>query len=386
MNTIRQFWWSLLLLTLTWNLVGCGRQAEADATDRRPLPEVAVIVVEPEEVTLTTELSGRTVPRQVAEIRPQVSGILQKRLFTEGALVTRGDVLYQIDPAMYEADHDSARAALVRAEANVLPARQRAERYRELVTANAVSQQEFDDAVAAHQLAAADVEVARAALARTRINLDYTRIKAPISGRIGRSYVTTGALVTANQAQTLATIQQLDPIFVDVTQASSDMLRLKRSLADGVLQPSGEAEAVVSLRLEDGSAYPHGGTLSFAEVTVEPGTGSVTLRTIFPNPDQLLLPGMFVRATIEEGQNPRAILVPQRAVTRNPAGDAMVMIVDDEEKVAVRIIQVVRTVGDRWLVRDGLEAGDRVIMEGTQKARPGTEVRVVPYTSASPQR
>lgn len=360
-------------------LAGCGNQSGAETPGKKPLPEVAVMVVAPQSLTLTTELSGRTAPHLVAEVRPQVGGILQKRLFTEGAVVQEGDILYQIDPATYRAAYASAKAALGMAEANLLPAQNKADRYRGLAEAKAVSQQGYEDAVAAHLLAKAEVEAARAALDVARINLDYTSVKAPIAGRIGRSSMTTGALVTANQAQSLATIQQLDPIYVDVTQSSSDLLRLKHNIASGVLQDSSAAKAPVSLKLSDGSSYPQQGTLEFSEVSVDQSTGSVTLRTLFPNPDQLLLPGMFVRAVIEEGVDPQAILVPQRGVTRDQAGNALVMVVDAEDKMAARPIQVVRTVGDNWLVSEGLQAGDRVIMEGLQKARPGTPVKVVPF-------
>lgn len=366
-------------MTLALMTSGCGNQAQDEQPGPRPLPEVAVLVIETQPLTLTTELSGRTTPHQVAEVRPQVGGILQKRLFTEGSQVQAGEILYQIDPAVYEAALASSRATLAKAEANLLPARLKAERYRELVASKAVSEQDHDDAVAAHLLAEAEVAAARAAMESARINLAYTRVKAPISGRIGRSAMTTGALVTANQSQPLATIQQLDPIYVDVTQSSSELLQLKRNIANGVLTGTPPQQARVSLRLQDGSAYPLPGTLKFAEVTVDPSTGSVTLRTLFANPDQLLLPGMFVRAVIDEGSNEQAILVPQRGVTRDPSGQAMVMLVDEKEQVTKRTIEVVRSLGDQWLVSQGLQAGDRVILEGFQKAPPGSTVKTVPF-------
>ncbi|ALC15684.1 RND family efflux transporter, MFP subunit [Desulfuromonas soudanensis] len=361
---------TLMLLT-----TGCGKETTAAGPPPSGPPEVGVLVMHPERVTLTTELSGRVVPHRIAEVRPQVGGIIQNRLFTEGAEVKAGQVLYQIDPARYRAAHNSARAALSRAEANLSTARLREERYRQLVEINAVSQQDYDDASAALKEAKADVEAVGAALESARIDLDDTVVKAPITGRIGRSTVTTGALVTASQVEPLATIQQLDPLYVDVTQSTGDLLRLKQSLASGLLNSDGAAEADVRLLLEDGSAYPLPGILKFSEVTVEPSTGSVTLRTLFPNPEQLLLPGMFVRAILEEGSNEQAILVPQRGVSRNAAGKAMVMVVGAEEKVEPRVIQVARTVGDNWLVSKGLEAGDRVILEGIQRARPGTPVK-----------
>jgi membrane fusion protein, multidrug efflux system len=366
-------------------IAGCGERSAATAPQSPP-PEVGIVTIQPAAVTLTTELPGRIAPHLIAEVRPQVGGIIQQRLFTEGADVKAGQLLYQIDPATYRAAFASAKAALARAEANLAPARLRAERFRELVTIKAVSQQEHDDANAALLQAEAEVESARAALDNARINLDYTSVKAPIAGRIGRSTVTTGALVTASQGDALATIQQLDPVYVDVTQTTTDLLRLKQNLASGLLKNNGATQAQVRLILEDGTPYPLTGTLRFSEVSVEPSTGSVTLRTLFPNPEQLLLPGMFVRALVEEGINEQALLVPQRGVTRNPAGNPMVLLVGDEDKVESRVIQVARTMGDNWLVRDGLKGGDRVIVEGIQKARVGTVVKAVPFgaPAASP--
>lgn len=361
-------------------VAGCGKQNAAVGTQGGP-PEVGIVVIQPQRVALTMELPGRTSAYLIAEVRPQVSGIIQKRLFTEGADVNAGEVLYQIDPATYQAAYNSARAALARAEANLNPARLKAERYEELVKINAVSQQDFDDASAALKQAEADVEAGKAAVETARINLAYTKVTAPISGRIGRSSVTNGALVTASQSAALATIQQLSPIYVDVTQSSAELLRLRQNLASGVLKSNGSAQARAKLLLEDGTAYPLPGTLKFSEVTVDQSTGSITLRAVFPNPNQALLPGMFVRAILEEGVNEQAILVPQRGVTRNPAGNAMVMVVGSEGKVEPRVIKVVRTIGDNWLVSEGLKAGDRVILEGLQKARPGTPVKAVPFGS-----
>lgn len=366
-------------------VAGCGEQTAATAPQSAP-PEVGIVTIQPEAVTLTTELPGRIAPHLIAEVRPQVGGIIQQRLFTEGADVKAGQLLYQIDPATYRATFASAKAALARAEANLAPARLKAERFRELVTIKAVSQQENDDASAALLQAEAEVESARAAVETARINLDYTSVKAPISGRIGRSTVTTGALVTASQTDALATIQQLDPVYVDVTQTTTDLLRLKQNLASGLLKNTGATQAQVRLILEDGTRYPLTGTLKFSEVSVEPSTGSVTLRTLFPNPEQLLLPGMFVRALVEEGTNDQALLVPQRGVTRNPAGNPTVLLVGDEDKVESRVIKVARTIGDNWLVSDGLKIGDRVILEGMQKARVGSVVKAVPFgaPAASP--
>ena len=360
-------------------LTGCGKPKSAAPPPSGP-PEVGIIVVKPEKVALTTELAGRTVPQMIAEVRPQVSGIIQKRLFTEGGDVKAGQVLYQIDPASYQAAYASAKASQSRVEATLVSLRLTEGRYRDLVKIKAVSQQDYDNASAALQQAEAELAVAKAAVETARINLAYTKISAPISGRIGRSTVTDGALVTANQTTALATIQQLDSMYVDVTQSTADLLKLKQSLANGVLKKSNSAQ--VKLLLEDGSPYPLPGTLKFSEVTVDQSTGSVTLRAIFPNPKQSLLPGMFVRAVLEEGINENAILVPQRGVTRTPKGDAMVMTVGAEEKAEPRPIKVVRTVGDSWLVSDGLKTGDRVILEGLQKARPGTPVKAVPFGSA----
>ncbi|PKN12409.1 MAG: efflux transporter periplasmic adaptor subunit [Deltaproteobacteria bacterium HGW-Deltaproteobacteria-4] len=368
---------SVGILALSLLLGGCDKK-KAPTPPAGP-PEVAVLTVQPQSVTLTTELSGRTSPWQVAEVRPQVAGIIQKRLFTEGAEVKAGQVLFQIDPASYQAALASARAMLARAEANLLPAQLRAGRYQELLESRAISQQDHDDAQAAVKQAEAEVAAARAAVENARINMQYTSIAAPISGRIGRSSVTAGALVTANQDAALATIQQLDPIFVDVSRSSSEILQLKRQLAAKTLQTDAAGAARVKLVLEDGTPYPLAGTLKFSEVSVDPGTGSVTLRTLFPNPEQLLLPGMFVRAVLEEGNNAQALLVPQRAVTRSPVGKPMVFVVGAEEKVEARTIKVLRTVDDNWLVEEGLNPGDRVILEGIQRARPGTVVKTVPF-------
>ena len=365
-------------LVATLTLAGCSKPKTAASPQSGP-PEVGIVVVKQEKISLTTELSGRTVPQQIAEVRPQVSGIILKRLFTEGSDVKAGQTLYQIDSAAFEATYASAKAAQMRVEALLVSLRLTEGRYRDLVKIKAVSQQDYDNAFAALKQAEAELAVAKATVESARINLAYTSLKAPISGRIGRSSVTNGALVTASQPTALATIQQLDSMYVDVTQSTADMLRLKQNLANGVLKKSGAAP--VKLLLEDGSPYLLAGTLKFSEVTVDQSTGSVTLRAVFPNPKQALLPGMFVRAILVEGINENGILIPQRGVTRNPKGDAVVMVVGAEEKAEPRQIKVVRTVGDSWLVSDGLKAGDRVILEGLQKARPGTAVKAVPFGS-----
>jgi membrane fusion protein (multidrug efflux system) len=366
------------ILAVGLSLAGCSKPKPAAPPPATP--EVGIIVVKPEKAALTTELSGRTVPHLTAEVRPQVSGIIKKRLFTEGSDVKAGQVLYQIDPATYQAAFASARASEARVEASLVSVRLTEGRYRDLVKIRAVSQQDYDNASASLKQVEADLAFAKAAVETARINLAYTKVTAPISGRIGRSTVTEGALVTANQPAALATIQQLDSMYVDVTQSTAELLKLKQNLANGIMKKSVSAQ--VKLLLEDGSKYPLPGTLKFSEVTVDQSTGSVTLRAVFLNPKQILLPGMFVRAILEEGVDENAILIPQRGVTRNPKGDALVMVVGAEEKVEPRLIKVVRTVGDSWLVSDGLKTGDRVILEGLQKARPGTQVKAVPFGSA----
>jgi membrane fusion protein (multidrug efflux system) len=371
---------SFILTISLVSLVSCGKKAGPGGPPPAGTPEVSVVTIQVQRVALKTELPGRVSASRTAEVRPQVGGIIQERLFTEGSDVKAGDVLYQIDPASYQAAHDGAAAALAKAEANVAPLRLKAERYKELLDSEAVSKQDYDDASAAQKLAEAEINLAKSALETASINLAYTKVSAPISGRIGRSAVTNGALVTASQPVPLATIQQLDPVYVDVTQSSSDILRMRRALESGQLSTN-EGQAKVLLLLDDGTQYPEPGSLKFSEAFVDPGTGSVTLRTLFPNPKLMLLPGLFVRTVLEEGVKDQAILVPQRGVTRNPAGQAMVMVVGAGEKVEPRVIKTDRTVGDNWLVNDGLQVGDRVILEGVigPRARPGTVVKAVPF-------
>jgi membrane fusion protein (multidrug efflux system) len=349
------------------------------AAPRPALPEVAVVTVNPERLVLTTELPGRTSAYSVAEIRPQVNGIVQERLFNEGSDVKAGNVLYQIDPAPYQAAFNNAVAALARSEANLPPIRLKAERFRELIAVKAISQQDFDNAVAALKQAEADIESSKATVESARINLAYTRITAPISGRIGKSNVTVGALATAYQASAFATIQQLDPIYVDATQSSANLLQLKRNIAAGRIKGSGPDQARVKLLLEDGTPYPLEGTLKFSEVTVDPSTGSFILRMVFPNPKHTLLPGMYVRAVVQEGVVDRAILVPQQGVSRDPKGNPVTLIVNGSGKVEQRAITIARAISDRWLVSDGLNPGDRLIVEGSQRVRPGASVKVVPF-------
>jgi RND family efflux transporter MFP subunit len=357
------------VLALAVALFGCSAKKEAPP----PPPPVAVKVVtlKTQSVSLTTDLPGRTVPYRVAEIRPQVSGVILKRMFVEGADVKEGQQLYQIDPALYQAAYDSAAAT---AESSRL----QAQRFRPLAEANAVSKQDYDNAVAAAAQNKASAETAH-------INLVYTRLLSPISGRTGRSSVTEGALVTANQTTSLATVQQLDPIYVDVTQPMAVLLRLKREMAAGQLVQAGANQAEVHLLLEDSSHYAPTGKLQFAEVQVDQTTGSVTLRALFPNPDKLLLPGMFVREQIEEGTRTDAILVPQVAVTHNQKGEPTTLVVGADNKVELRPLVTERAIGDKWLVTDGVKAGDRVIVEGVQFAKPGATVKPEEVQSAAPE-
>ena len=365
---------AVLCMLLSLMLLACEEGGKGTPGSSGPR-EVVIIKLEPRREVYTTALAGRIASFQVAEVRPQVGGILQQRLFTEGADVKAGQALYQIDPATYEAALDSAQAALMKAEANVTPARLKAERFRELLAIKAVSKQEYDDAQAAFKQAEADVAVNRAAVKTARINLEYTKVRSPISGRIGKSAFTPGALVTANQAQALTSLRQLDPVYVDITQSSQDLLRLRAQFTNGELRSAAE-EAPVRLKLENGAMYPHEGRLQFTDVSVDESTGMVSLRALFPNPEHILLPGMYVRAVIAEGVDENALLVPQRALRRDPKGQASVLLVDGGGKVDVRLVDVGRTVGDSWQVLSGLKPGDRVIVEGGQNVRPGMSVKI----------
>ncbi|MCK5747885.1 MAG: efflux RND transporter periplasmic adaptor subunit, partial [Oricola sp.] len=324
---------------------------------------------------------GRTTAYRVAEVRPQVSGIILDRLFEEGATVAAGEPLYQIDPAPYQAAADSAAASLQRAEAVAATEKNREERYARLVKLNGVSQQDYDDAAAAAKQANAEVALARATLKTAKIDLERTTIKSPIDGRIGRTLVTGGALVNANQAQALAVVTALDPIYVDLAQSSADLLRLKRKLENGELETLGNDQLQVKLTLEDGGAYAHMGKLALTEVSVEPQTGSVTLRAVFPNPDWFLMPGMFVRAEIIEGVRDDAIMVPQQAIARNAQGDGVAYVVTADNKVEERTVDVERAEGDKWLLASGLAAGERIVVEGFQRLRPGGAVTPVELTA-----
>lgn len=381
MHSRRAFSLALIALASGLLLSACGQRSGPPAA---PVPEVATVVIAPQSITLTTELPGRTAAYRVAEIRPQVNGLIQKRLYTEGSEVAAGQPLYQIDPAQYQAAFDSAQAALGRAEANLPAVRARFERFDSLVADKAVSQQNYDDASAALKQAEADVAYYRATAENARVNLGYTRIVSPISGRIGRSSVTDGAIVTAYQPVALATIQQLDPIYVDVPQSTNELLRLEQRIAQNLLTSAGATAAKVQLYLSDGSKYPIEGTLQFRDAEVDPTTASVTLRAVFPNPEGVLLPNMFVRAVLVEGVGERAILAPQQAITRNTKGQPVALVVTAEKKIEQRLLTLDRAIGNQWLVASGLAAGDHIVVEGLQKVRPGMPVREVSFQAPQP--
>lgn len=363
----------------------CEPQAPSAPPAAGPIP-VTVVTLEQQPVTLSRELPGRTSPYLVAEIRPQVSGIIERRLFEEGAQVEVGQPLYQLDNAVYEANLASARAALARARATLESAQVTADRLRKLVKSNAVSRQEYDEAAAALRVAEAEVQAARAEVQNREIELGYAQITSPIAGRIGRSTVTQGALVTANQADALTTVRQLDPIYVDVTMSASELLDLRRQIEAG--RATRVEQVPVTVILDDGTPYAKQGKLTFADLTVEPTTGSFLLRAVVPNPDVLLLPGMYVRARIALAERRNAVLVPQQGITRDPKGNATALVVTADGKVEPRQVEVSRAIGDKWLVESGLAAGDRVIVEGLQKVRPGAEVQpteAADQAAATPQ-
>ncbi|WP_437889676.1 multidrug efflux RND transporter periplasmic adaptor subunit AcrA [Phytobacter sp. V91] len=368
----------VLMLSGSLALTGCDEKSAQQGAGQ--MPEVGVITLKTEPLQVTTELPGRTSAFRVAEVRPQVSGIILKRNFTEGSDIEAGVSLYQIDPATYQAAWESAKGDLAKAQAAANIAQMTVNRYQKLLGTKYISQQDYDTAQADAQQASASVVAAKAAVETARINLAYTKVTSPISGRIGKSSVTEGALVQTGQTTALSTVQQLDPIYVDVTQSSNDYLRLKQELANGTLkQENGKAK--VELVTNDGTKYPQTGTLEFSDVTVDQTTGSITLRAIFPNPDMTLLPGLFVRAKLEEGINPQALLVPQQGVTRTPRGEATAMVVGEGDKVEVRQLTASQAIGDKWLVTNGLKAGDRVIITGLQKVRPGAQVKAQEVTA-----
>lgn len=375
----------VFLLTASLLMAGCEQRSSTAAPPPQTAAEVVVVNVEAQPVELTTKLPGRTSAYRIAEIRPQVNGLIMKRQFTEGADVKAGEVLYQIDPASFQAALDNAKAALNRSKANLPAVQLRAERSKRLVSKKAVSQQTYDDAKAALNQALADIQYYQAMVETAKINLNYTHITSPISGRIGRSNFTDGAIVTAYQPTALATVQQLDPIYVDVPQSTVQMLHLKQRMEAGDLNQNGSNQEQVSIIMEDGSTYPLHGKFQFRDVTVDPTTASVLLRVEVPNPDGTLLPGMFVQVVMKEGDSEHAIIIPQQAVFRDRKGTPIVMIVDSNNTVQQRVITIDRVLGDKWLVKSGIKAGERIIVEGLQKAHPGDAVKVISAQAHVPE-
>jgi len=364
-------------LLVVFLLAGCDGKSAGPPP--RAVPEVSTVTIACQKILLSTELSGRTSSFRIAEIRPRVNGLIQQRLFTEGSDVKAGQVLYQIDPAPFQAELDNAIAALAQAESKLPATRSRAERYNKLLTSSALSQQDYDDAASTLDQLKANIKALQASVETARINLGYTKVTAPISGRIGKSSVTDGAIVTAYQATALATIQQLDPIYVDVPQSTAELLRMKNRFKEGLLNSQEQDHDKVKLILEDGTPYSQEGTLQFSDVTVDPTTGSVILRLVFPNPAGEILPGMFVKAIIKEGVNEQAILLSQQGVSRDTKGNPNALVVGAENKVELRSLTLDRAIGNQWLVAAGLAPGDQVIVEGLQMLRPGTVVKATPF-------
>jgi len=380
-NTRRLPWVSaglaLLVVVPLLYMVSESHKSPALATEPASAPQVGIVRVTQQDILRTTELAGRTTAFRTSEVRPQVNGVIQERLFNEGAEVTQGQQLYQIDPAPYKATYDSAKAELARVEATQQAARAKETRYKRLIADKVISQQEYDDVLALAKQAEADIANAKSKVEMARINLQYTKVLSPITGRITHSAVTSGALVTANQATALTTVISLDPIYVDVNQSVSTLLRLRKALEAGEIVQDGAATAQVTLKLEDGTVYPHTGKLQFSEVTVDKGTGTVLLRAIFPNPEHVLFPGMYVHAAIQEGVNRNAITVPQKAVTRSALGGSSVLVLEEDNTVARRTVDVGAGMGGVWVVNGGLTAGDKVIVDGLQNIRPGMTVQPV---------
>ncbi len=375
--------WSIKLagsLFLITSLAGCNKQS---AAPQQTVPEVAVAVIQPQSVQIINDLPGRVSAFRIAQVRARVDGVVLKRDFVEGSDVKAGQLLYVIDPAPYQADVNNANAALARVKANLATRSLQASRSSALIKKHVISQQDFDDINASYKQAQADVKAAEASLDAARIRLGYTEVRSPIDGRIGKSQVTEGAYVRQSDATLLATVQQLDSVYVDVTQSSSELLSLRKDLEKGLLQKVDTNSASVSLKLEDGSVYSEAGKLQFSDISVDESTGSVTLRALFNNPQYLLLPGMFVHALLEVGVDQQGLLVPQQAVTFNTAGQATALIVDAQDKVELRVLQTNRVIGNQWLITHGIQAGDRVIVEGLQKVKPGVVVKVVQDTAAS---
>jgi len=367
----------LILLFCAFIINSYSCKKDAGQVLQKSIPEVGVSIIKSDSVTLTSILPGRIAPLRIAEVRPQVSGIIKKRYFKEGSEVKAGEILYQIDPATYEATLANAKASLAKAEASLPSIRQKVERYKELLPMNGISKQDYEDALALLKQVEAEILYWQAAVKNAEINLGYTRITAPISGRIGKSNVTEGALVTANQVLPLTTIQQIDPVYIDVTQSTSELLRLKKSLEAGFLKKDPKVENKVTLILEDGRKYPLSGTLQFKDITVDPSTGSVSLRVLFPNPNNILLPGMFVRAEVFEGINKNAILIPQESVMRDPKGNPFVFVVKENDEIEQRPIIIDRAIGNKWLLQSGIKSGERIVIEGIQKIKHGDKVKVV---------
>lgn len=365
---------SSLIISAIW-LTGCDHSGDKPSSAQTP--QVTVHVVSTAPLSVTTELPGRTSAFRIAEVRPQVSGIILQRNFTEGSDIKAGQSLYQIDPATYQAAYNSAKGDEAKAEAAAGLAHLTVKRYLPLLGTQYISRQEYDQAVATARQADADVIATKAAVESARINLAYTRVTSPIAGRIGKSSVTEGALVTNGQTNAMATIQQLDPIYVDVTESSNDFMHLKQQS----LQRGNDTKSV-QLVMENGQTYPLKGSLQFSDVTVDESTGSITLRAIFPNPQHTLLPGMFVRARIDEGVDPEAMLVPQQGVTRTPRGEASVMLVNDKNQIVTRAVTTSQAIGDRWLITGGLHSGEKVVVSGLQKVRPGVTVKATEDTAA----
>lgn len=369
---------SLFLLSA---LAACGKKSDAPAAP--PPTEVSIITVNPAPLAVSNELPGRLESTRIAEVRARVAGIVLKRNFREGADVKAGELLYQIDPAPFQANYNSADAAVARAEATLLQTQLKAKRYAPLVQTNAISKQEYDDVIAAEKQANADLASAKAARETARLSLSYANVTSPIAGRIGRALVTEGALVGQNEATPLAVVQQIDPIYVNLTQSSTDLLNLQRAMADGKLKSAGKGQVKVTLITEDGREYPRAGKLLFSDLTVDQTSGAVTLRAEFPNPERTLLPGMYVRARVEQAVNESAITVPQQAVMQTPGGSA-VMVVGEDNKVVSRPVKTGSSNNNNWVIESGLKSGDRVIVEGLQKAKPGATVNPVPWKKAAP--
>jgi len=358
-------------------MTGCGKKGQG--MPQMGPAEVAVITAQPQRVTVTTELPGRTSAFLIAEVRPQVNGIVQKTLFTEGGKVKEGDLLYQIESSSYKAAYDNAIAALERSEASLPPIKLRTERYQALLAEKAVGQQEYDETFAAMKQVEADIKYWKTVVESARINLEHTKVTAPISGRTGKSNITIGALATAHQGIPFTTIQQIDPIYVDVLQSNAELLQLQNNLASGKMKNSQRTR--VKLLLEDGTTYASKGTVQFSDISVNPDTGSVVLRILFPNPKHQLLPGMFVRAVLEEGTFEKAFLIPQQAVQRDPKGTPSVLTVNQSSLVEPKVVTIEKAIGNKWLVSAGIKAGDAIIMEGVQRAQPGSPVKAVPFTA-----